>query len=151
MSLDALFGSTFNTSSPEQNGRHFADDIFPLIFSNGNCCILIQISYEFVPMVPIYNKVSIGSGGAGDKPLPEPMISLFTDAYMRHQAAMGYHKKHAIFLLSGLSAQRRKLSGRVRTGRAGFRPTCKPETVRGSYNMVLFVKGRSMSCYWNHC
>ena len=32
-----------------QNGRHFREDIYRCILMNGNRCILIEISPEFVP------------------------------------------------------------------------------------------------------
>ena len=44
------------TISPEQNGRHFADNIFRCIFMNEIFCIFIKISLKFVPMGPIDNK-----------------------------------------------------------------------------------------------
>ena len=37
-----------NSSPPEQNGRHFADDIFKRIFLNEKVRILITISLRFV-------------------------------------------------------------------------------------------------------
>ena len=40
----------------EQNGHHFADNIFLYIFLNGRFCIvLIKISLTFVPNCPIDN------------------------------------------------------------------------------------------------
>ena len=33
----------FNTLKPEQNGRHFTENIFKCISLNENICILIQI------------------------------------------------------------------------------------------------------------
>ena len=36
--------ATLHTFRPRQNGGHFADDNFKLIFVNENCCILIAIS-----------------------------------------------------------------------------------------------------------
>ena len=39
----------FNSSTPRQNGRHFADDIFKRIFLNEKVSILIRISVKFVP------------------------------------------------------------------------------------------------------
>ena len=42
-------------SSPGQNGRHFANDIFRCIFVNEKFCILIKISLKFVPSGPIGN------------------------------------------------------------------------------------------------
>ena len=44
-----LFLVELTNLSPEQNGHHFADDIFKCIFMNENLCILIQISLNFVP------------------------------------------------------------------------------------------------------
>ena len=44
-----------NTSPPEQNDRHFADDIFRCIFVNEKFCILIKISLKFIPEGPIDN------------------------------------------------------------------------------------------------
>ena len=40
-------GFYFNSSSPRQNGRHFADDIFKCILMNEKC-ISIRISLKFV-------------------------------------------------------------------------------------------------------
>ena len=74
---------------PGQNGRHFVDDIFKRIFLNEKFRISIQISLKFVPMSPIDNKPALVQIMAwhrtGDKPLPEPMMALFIDAY----AALG--------------------------------------------------------------
>ena len=39
---------TINSSSPGQNGRHVADDIFKRIFLNGKVRILITSSLKFV-------------------------------------------------------------------------------------------------------
>ena len=82
----------FNTSRPRQNGRHFADDTFKRIFVNENVRILIEISPKFVPKGPIDNIPALVQIMAwrrpGDKPLSEPMMGLFTDAYMRHSASM---------------------------------------------------------------
>ena len=58
------------------------DDIFKCIFLNENDRILIQISLKFVPRSPIDNKPALVQ--IRDKPLPEPMMAQFTDAYMRH-------------------------------------------------------------------
>ena len=65
-----------------------ADGIFKYIFLNENDRIPIQISLKFVPMSPIDNKAALVQVMAwrrtGDKPLPEPMMNQFADAYMRH-------------------------------------------------------------------
>ena len=63
-------------------------DIFKCIFFNENYRILIQISQKFCPRSPIDNKPALVQVMAwcwiGDKPLPEPMMAQFIDAYMRH-------------------------------------------------------------------
>ena len=74
----------FNSFTPEQNGRHFPDDIF----MNENVRIAIQISFKFVPKALIDNKSAsvqvMAWRRTGDKPLPEPKLTQFADAYMRH-------------------------------------------------------------------
>ena len=67
----------------EQNGRHFADDVFKCIFLNENVWILLKISLKFVPKGPINNIPSLVQIMAwrqpGDKSLSEPMmVSLLT-------------------------------------------------------------------------
>ena len=63
-----------------------ADEIFKwsFIYENDR----IQISLKFVPRSPVDNKSALVQVMAwrrtGDKPLPEPMLTQFTDAYMRH-------------------------------------------------------------------
>ena len=72
----------------QHNGRHFADDIFKCTFMNEKFCISIQISLKFVPKGSIDNKSALVQVMAwrltGDEPLPGPMLTQFTDAYMRH-------------------------------------------------------------------
>ena len=74
-----------NTLRPRQNGRHFPDDIFKCIFCNANVRIWIQFSLKFVPNGPIDNKPALVQVMTrrlfGAKPLPEPMLSQFTDTY----------------------------------------------------------------------
>ena len=64
-----------------------ADDKFKRMFLNENASILIQVSLKFVPKGPIDNKSALVQVMAwrrtGDKPLPEAMMTQFTDAYMR--------------------------------------------------------------------
>ena len=71
-----------NSSHLGQNDRHFAADIF--IFMNETFCIAIQISLKFVPKGPLDNKCArvqvMAWRGTGDKPLPEPILTHFTDA-----------------------------------------------------------------------
>ena len=68
-----------------QNGSHFADNIFRCIHLNEN---VIKISLNFVPKASIINipaSVQIMFWRQiGDRPLSEPMLTPFTDAYMRH-------------------------------------------------------------------
>ena len=54
-----------------------ADDIFKCISLNKNDKIPIETSLKLVSGGPINNK-------SGDKPLPEPIMTQFIDAYMRH-------------------------------------------------------------------
>ena len=57
-SLEKKNGS-FNSSPPEQNGCHFADDIFRCIFLNETFYILIKISLKFVPKGQIDNNPAL--------------------------------------------------------------------------------------------
>ena len=77
-----------NSSPPGQNGCHFTDDIFKCIFMNNNVWISIRISLEFVPKGLINNIPALVQimawRGIGYKPLSEPMLTRFTDAYIQH-------------------------------------------------------------------
>ena len=65
-----------------------ADDISKCIFLNENDRIPIQISLKFVSRSPIDIKPALVQIMAwrriGDKPLSEPILTQFTDAYIRH-------------------------------------------------------------------
>ena len=67
-----------NTLRPWQNGRNFTDDNFKRIFLNENIWIWNTIWLDFVPMVPIGNKIAFGQIMAwcrtSAKPLSEPMM-----------------------------------------------------------------------------
>ena len=71
----------------KQNDRHFTDDTFRCIFLNENFCISIKISLKFVSKSLIDNIPALvhimAWGRIGDKPLSEPMLTQFADAYMR--------------------------------------------------------------------
>ena len=60
--------------------------LFPMHILNENDRIPIQISLNFVPRSPIYNKPALVRVMAwhriGDEPLSEPMLTWFIDAYM---------------------------------------------------------------------
>ena len=66
----------------------FPDGIFKRIFLNENVRISIQISLKFVSRDSNDNKSALVQVIAwrrkGDKPLPEQMLTQFTDAYMWH-------------------------------------------------------------------
>ena len=65
-----------------------ADDIFKWIFLNEKFCISIWILLKFVPKGPINNSTALVQVMAwrqtGDKPLSEPMLTQFTEAYIQH-------------------------------------------------------------------
>ena len=65
-----------------------AADNFKCIFLTQNERILIQISLKFVSRSPIDNVSAlvqvIAWHRTGANQLPEPMLTQFTDAYMRH-------------------------------------------------------------------
>ena len=86
------FGEWINPLRPRQNRRHFADDVFKCNFLNENVWIPIIISLKFVPKGPINNIPALIQIMAwrqtGDKPLSEPMMAQFNDAYMCHSASM---------------------------------------------------------------
>ena len=73
---------------PEQNGRYFADDIFKHIALYENYNILIPNSLKFVTMDAIAIKSALVQVMAcrlfGDKPLPERMVTQFTDACIQN-------------------------------------------------------------------
>ena len=48
-----------NSSTPGQNGRHVADDIFKWIFVNEKLCILIKISLKIVPKSSVDNNQAL--------------------------------------------------------------------------------------------
>ena len=60
---------------------------FTCIFMNEKFCISIRISLKFVRKGPIDNTSALDQVMAwrltGDKPLPEPKLTQFADAYMR--------------------------------------------------------------------
>ena len=66
-----------------------ADNFKCIFFLNEKDRILIRISLKFVSRSLIDNKPALAHVMAwrrtGDKPLPEPMLTLVTDAYMQQQ------------------------------------------------------------------
>ena len=83
------YGSLFDTldKSPPVQMAAISQTIFSdAFFVNEKVCILISL--KFVPNGSIDNRVALVQVMAwhrtGDKPLPEPMLAQFNDAYMRH-------------------------------------------------------------------
>ena len=80
------------SSPPEQNGHHFADNIFRYIFVNEKFWILIQISLQFVPKCPVDRTPLLiwimAWRRIGDKLLSEPIMTRLTGACMRHEGKM---------------------------------------------------------------
>ena len=76
------------SSPPGRMAAILPDDIFKGIFLNETDIFPNQISLKLVPMSPVDSKSALVRVMAwrrtGDKPLPEPMMIQFTDAYMRH-------------------------------------------------------------------
>ena len=72
---------------------NLADGIFKYIFLNENDRIPIQFSLKFVPRTPIDNTPALVQvmvwRRTDDKPLLEPIMTLFIDAYMPHWEEMG--------------------------------------------------------------
>ena len=91
-SLKYMLMCAINSLRPREDVRHFPDGIFKCILFNENVWILIKISLKFVPKGPINNIPTLVQimtwRRTGDKPLSEPMMTQFTDAYMRHSASM---------------------------------------------------------------
>ena len=98
-----------NSSPPGQNGRHFSDNIFKCIFMREKSCMSIRILLKFVSKSPIDNISALVPVMAwrqtGDKPLPEPMLTQFTDAYMNSD-----EKNLFIIKINGTSTAWKKLT-----------------------------------------
>ena len=64
------------------------DNILKCIFMNEKFCISIRISLKFISKGPMDYKSALAEVMAwrrtGMKPLPEPMLIQFIDAYMRY-------------------------------------------------------------------
>ena len=80
------------TLRPRQYGHHFAGDIFRWIFLNEKFFILIKISSNIVSKGPIDKTMHwfriMAWCRIGGKLLSIPMLTRFTDAYMRHYGEM---------------------------------------------------------------
>ena len=76
----------------DKTASTLAGDIFKCNFVNENVLISIKTSLKLVRKGSIDNKSSLFQlmvwCHSGDKPLPEPIMLPFNDAYMRHLASM---------------------------------------------------------------
>ena len=108
--LHIISHHSLNPSPPGQNGRHFANDIFKSIFINWKFWILIKNSLKFVPKGPNDNNPALVKIMAwrriGDKTLSEPMLTRFTDAYMRHGGRRVKHTNHSQCCTFGTTVRR---------------------------------------------
>ena len=81
-----LVMQAFNTLRLRQNGRDFANDIFKRIFLKEKARFFTKISLKFVLKGPIDNNPALVKimtwRRLGDKPLSEPTLTRFTDAYL---------------------------------------------------------------------
>ena len=75
-------------SAHTKNGTIIGRWVAVLTFLNEICCILIKIPLIFAPNGPIHSIAALLQTTAwrrsGDKPLSDPIMAKFTDAYMRH-------------------------------------------------------------------
>ena len=80
-----IVGTLYLQIEAETKWMPFSRWHFKCIIMNEKFCIFIWISLEFVPKGPIHNKSTLVWVMAwrqiGDKPLPEPMLILFTGAF----------------------------------------------------------------------
>ena len=79
--MEGEIGALVNSSPPEQNGCHFAEDTFMCIFLIEKFCILIKISMNFFLRVQL-TKPSIGSDN-GLAPNKHRAI-IWINAYLIH-------------------------------------------------------------------
>ena len=78
-----------NTLRPEQNGCHFADDIFKCISLKENFGTWIKISLECVAYCTIGNKSTLVTGSGNGLVLKlEPMTAQSTDMYMHYHSPL---------------------------------------------------------------
>ena len=96
-----------NSSPLNKMAAILSDDNFKCIFLNENDRILIQISLKFVPKSAINNKPALAQVMAwrlfAAKPLPEPMLTQFTDALL-----CGTRRRRVNSLTSGYITVRSK-------------------------------------------
>ena len=84
----SIMGLALTHWGPDNKAAILADDIIKMHILYGIGTIQIQVSLKLVPKGPIDNKAALVQVMAwrrtGDRPLPEPMITKYTDAYIWH-------------------------------------------------------------------
>ena len=94
MPHDVVMDVLVNTLRLRQHGRHFTYGTFECIFLNENVWIPIQISLKFIPKGTINNMPALVKimtwRRPGDKPLSEPVMAYFADAYMCRLVSMSW-------------------------------------------------------------
>ena len=87
-----LTEGTFYSLRPEQNGCYFAEDIFKCIFSIKTYEFQINFIRICSPGFKISALVQVVAWHLfGDKPLPESMVTQFSNDHMHHPTSMRYH------------------------------------------------------------
>ena len=67
MCIEGLAHNGVDTSSPERNGRRFADDIFKCIFVNEKSCIFNPITLKFILKGALTEKIGPGNNLAANR------------------------------------------------------------------------------------
>ena len=78
----------FNTLSPRQHYRHFADDIFKCMFLNENVWISLGISLKFVPKVRMNNFPTLVQIMAWRRPGAKSYLNQWWWVYWRIYASL---------------------------------------------------------------
>ena len=82
--MDDMLFSLSTRSPPGQNGGYFADDIFKSFSWKKNLVFWLKVLLQIIAKGQIDNKSALGWHRIGNKPLPEPMLTQFSDAYKGH-------------------------------------------------------------------
>ena len=86
ISILPLTPAPLNSSPTYKNGCHFTDDIFRCIFVNENFVFWLKFNWNLFLRIHLTIQVM---ATAGDKSLPEPMLTQSANAYMRHSGEKG--------------------------------------------------------------
>ena len=85
---------SFNIGGLRQNGCHVGDYIFKWNFSYGDCLVLIKISLKLISKGLISKILTLVQimvwHWSGERPLSEPMMTLFTDTHTVHTVCVSW-------------------------------------------------------------